>query len=278
MLRQRVITAIVLLGLLVVTLASGSPWPFAWLTLALVCAAGWEWGRLNAVGPLGSLGLAAVLGLACLASLSAGWAELSPLGAWWAATAVWVVGGTVALRAGPAGWPHLPAPARRVLGLVALWAAWLAMSHARVVGLNFLLSIFCLVWVADIAAYAGGHALGRRKLAPSISPGKTWEGVGSGIAGVLLLAAAWSFAEQRLGATSPSLFARLGDELGSAAAALAIAALAALSVVGDLVESLVKRAAGVKDSSRLLPGHGGVLDRIDALLPVFPIALAFTRL
>ena len=152
------------------------------------------------------------------------------------------------------------------------------MSHARVVGLNFLLSIFCLVWVADIAAYFGGRAFGRHKLAPSISPGKSWEGVWSGMAGVLLMAGAWVALEQRLGADSPSLYSRLGQELGVAGAAVAIVALAGISVVGDLVESLVKRAAGAKDSSRLLPGHGGVLDRVDALLPVFPIALAFTRL
>lgn len=278
MLRQRVITAVVLLVLLVSALSAASHWPFALLTLALVSAAGWEWGRLNAAGSAGSFAMAVLLGAGCLASLLAGWAEHTPLAAWWLATAVWVFGGAVALRAGPAGWPHLARGARWALGLVGLWAAWLAMSHARVVGLNFLLSIFCLVWVADIAAYFGGRQFGRRKLAPSISPGKSWEGVWSGMIGVLLLAAAWSGLEGRLGADSPSLFSRLGEELGGVGAVLAIAALAMLSVLGDLVESLVKRAAGAKDSSGLLPGHGGVLDRVDALLPVFPIALALTRL
>lgn len=278
MLGQRIVTAVVLLVLLVAALSASSPWPFAWLTLALVCAAGWEWGRLNAAGPKGSWALALSVGVACWLSLQAGWAEQTPWWAWWLATAVWVFGGGVSLRAGPAGWPHLPAVARWMLGVVGLWAAWLAMSHARVVGLNFLLSIFCLVWVADIAAYFGGRAFGRHKLAPSISPGKSWEGVWSGMAGVLLMAGAWVALEQRLGADSPSLYSRLGQELGVAGAAVAIVALAGISVVGDLVESLVKRAAGAKDSSRLLPGHGGVLDRVDALLPVFPIALAFTRL
>jgi len=278
MLRQRVITAVVLLVLLVSALSAASHWPFALLTLALVSAAGWEWGRLNAAGSAGSFAMAVLLGAGCLASLLAGWAEHTPLAAWWLATAVWVFGGAVALRAGPAGWPHLARGARWALGLVGLWAAWLAMSHARIVGMNFLLSIFCLVWVADIAAYFGGRQFGRRKLAPSISPGKSWEGVWSGMAGVLLVAAAWVALEQRLGADSPSLYARLGQELGVAGAAAAIVVLAGISVVGDLLESLVKRAAGAKDSSRLLPGHGGVLDRVDALLPVFPIALAFTRL
>ena len=278
MLAQRVLTAIVLLGLLIPALVVDLAWPFMVLTLGLMAAAGWEWGRLNAAGPKGSWALALSVGVACWLSLQAGWAEQTPWWAWWLAAAVWVFGGGVSLRAGPAGWPHLPAAARWMLGIVGLWAAWLAMSHARVVGLNFLLSIFCLVWVADIAAYFGGRAFGRHKLAPSISPGKSWEGVWSGMAGVLLMAGAWVALEQRLGADSPSLYSRLGQELGVAGAAVAIVALAGISVVGDLVESLVKRAAGAKDSSRLLPGHGGVLDRVDALLPVFPIALAFTRL
>ena len=135
--------------------------------------------------------------------------------------------------------------------------------------------MLCLVWAADIAAYFGGRALGRRKLAPAISPGKSWEGVWSGMAGVLLLAVAWvMLIDTRPGVDSPSLFALLQAQMGAALAALALVFLCAMSVVGDLVESLVKRAAGAKDSSALLPGHGGVLDRVDALLPVFPVALA----
>jgi phosphatidate cytidylyltransferase len=172
-------------------------------------------------------------------------------------------------------WPHLPQAARLCIGLVGLWAAWLAVAHARVVGINFMLSVFCVVWVADIAAYFGGRAFGKSKLAPSISPGKSWAGVWSGMAGVLLLAVSWVFVDRANTFDSPSLFTRLLEQFGAVGAALALLVLSAMSVVGDLVESLVKRAAGAKDSSRLLPGHGGVLDRIDALLPVFPIALAF---
>ncbi|MDE2452518.1 MAG: phosphatidate cytidylyltransferase, partial [Burkholderiales bacterium] len=140
--------------------------------------------------------------------------------------------------------------------------------------INFMLSIFCLVWMADIAAYFGGRTFGRRKLAPSISPGKSWEGVASGMAGVLLLAFVWTRIDAAFGVDGPSLYSVLVRQLGWALALPALLFLAAMSVVGDLVESLVKRAAGAKDSSRLLPGHGGVLDRLDALLPVFPVALA----
>jgi phosphatidate cytidylyltransferase len=152
--------------------------------------------------------------------------------------------------------------------------AWLALSHARSIGINFTLSVLCLVWVADIAAYFGGRRFGRRKLAPTISPGKSWEGVYSGLAGVFVLALVWRSAESRLAADSLSLYGRLVEQLGLIGGLAALAFLAGMSVVGDLLESLVKRAAGAKDSSQLLPGHGGFLDRIDALLPVMPLSLA----
>jgi len=157
-----------------------------------------------------------------------------------------------------------------------LWATWLAVAQARVIGINFLLSVLVLVWVADIAAYFAGKAYGGRfsrgKLAPSISPGKSWEGVWGGMAGVVLLALAWRWADQAWQLAVPSLYSRLGSQ-GVWFLLLAVLFLATMSVVGDLVESLIKRSAGVKDSSGLLPGHGGVLDRVDALLPTLPLAM-----
>jgi phosphatidate cytidylyltransferase len=155
-----------------------------------------------------------------------------------------------------------------------LWSAWLALTQARATGINFLLSVLALVWMADVAAYFGGRAFGRRKLAPAISPGKSWEGVWSGMAGVLALSALWIAIDRHFAVDTPSLYTRLWQHAGLAGLVIALLALCALSVVGDLVESLVKRAAGAKDSSRLLPGHGGVLDRVDALLPVLPAAMA----
>jgi phosphatidate cytidylyltransferase len=278
MLGQRVLTAVVLLALLVPALFAPLDWPFNLLTLLLIAAAGWEWARLNQFAMTASLGLGLGLALACAAALAAGWTLHPPALAWWLAAAVWVVGGALALRSGPSLWPQLPRLARLVLGLAALWAAWLAISHARGIGINFILSVFCLVWVADIAAYFGGRRFGKRKLAPSISPGKSWEGVYSGMAGVFLLALAWRAMESRVGTDSLSLFGQLLAQLGLIGGLVALAFLAGMSVVGDLVESLVKRAAGAKDSSRLLPGHGGVLDRVDALLPVFPLSLALLSL
>jgi len=275
MLRLRVLTAVVLLIPFLASLMVRSRLPFDLLTLAFIAAAGWEWARLNDAGNPLALALAALLAAACLAALAAGWTAGAPAAAWWLATLLWLGGGFVALRKGPAAWPQLPRGARWVIGAVALWAAWLAMARSHAVGVNFMLSIFCLVWTADVAAYFGGRALGRRKLAPSISPGKSWEGVWSGMAGVLALALLWAgWIDRSFGVDSPSLYTRLVGALGIVAAGVGLLALSAMSVVGDLVESLVKRAAGAKDSSRLLPGHGGVLDRIDALLPVFPLALA----
>jgi phosphatidate cytidylyltransferase len=274
MLGQRVLTALVLLALLVPALFAQQDWPFNLLTLLLIGAAGWEWARLNQSSMVSSLAMGVALSLACAAALGAGWSLRPPALAWWLAAAVWVGGGALALRSGPSMWPQLPRLARLVLGLAALWAAWLAMSHARSIGINFILSVFCLVWVADIAAYFGGRRFGKRKLAPSISPGKSWEGVYSGMAGVFVLTLVWRSVESHFGTDSLSLFGQLLARLGLLGGLAALAFLAGMSVVGDLVESLVKRAAGAKDSSRLLPGHGGVLDRVDALLPVFPLSLA----
>jgi phosphatidate cytidylyltransferase len=148
------------------------------------------------------------------------------------------------------------------------------MAAAKTIGINFILSVFCLVWAADIAAYFGGRRFGRRKLAPAISPGKSWAGVWSGMLGALLLAGFWLWLDSAFKMDSISLYGRLYGRFGVAGLVLVVLFLSAMSVVGDLFESLVKRAAGAKDSSALLPGHGGVLDRVDALLPVFPIAMA----
>lgn len=278
MLRQRVITALVLVALLLASLMSARHWPFALLTLALMAAGGWEWGRLNQAGAAAALAMGLAVALAGATAMWAGWSDQPPHLPWWGALAVWVGGAAIALHRGPAAWPRLPRGVRWVLGLLALWAAWLALAQARGVGVNFMLSVLCLVWMADVAAYFGGHAFGRRKLAPTISPGKSWEGVWSGLAGVVLLALVWLGIDRSFAVDGPSLYSRLLATLGVAGLFGALLALCGLSVAGDLIESLVKRAAGAKDSSQLLPGHGGVLDRVDALLPVLPAALALAAL
>jgi phosphatidate cytidylyltransferase len=277
-LKQRIITAVVLLLVLLPAMFAPMAWPFALLTLLMIGAAGWEWARLNAAPSGLAIGLGVALAAACAAAMAAGWVHPGASPAWWLAFAVWVLGGALALRVGPGAWPQLPTVARWVLGLAALWTAWLALASAKTVGVNFLLSVLCLVWAADIAAYFGGKAFGRRKLALSISPGKSWEGVWSGMLGVLVLAGAWIALDRSIQPDSASLYTLLLQRFGVFGLVLSLVFLCAMSVVGDLVESLVKRAAGAKDSSGLLPGHGGVLDRVDALLPVFPIAMALSSL
>jgi phosphatidate cytidylyltransferase len=279
MLLPRVLTAIVLLALLLPALFARTPWPFAFLTLALIAAAGWEWARLNGVSAVAAAGPGALLAAAGALAIHGGAVAQTPVLAWWVALALWIIGGAWALRGGPSAWPRWPAALRLLAGLALLWFGWLALAQARSVSINFVLSALCIVWVADIGAYAAGRTFGKRKLAPSISPGKTWEGVAGGLACVWLLGVVWmAWIDRALPVDGPSLFALLRERAGWLGFFALTAGLAALSVVGDLFESLVKRAAGAKDSSRLLPGHGGVLDRIDALLPVLPAALALSTL
>jgi phosphatidate cytidylyltransferase len=279
MLLQRVITAVVLLAVLVPALFASSPTPFAALVLVLIGAAAWEWARLTGFVGWSALFFGAGVLVACGCAWWSGWVDRPPVLLWWLASAAWVLGGAVVLRSGVAGWLRWPKVLKLALGAAILFMAWLALAAARERGLAFILSVFCLVWVADVSAYVGGKLFGRRKLAPTISPGKSWEGVVSGVLGVMLLGAAWLGWELSSTAAaaggSRSLFWELDHQWGHLGLVLMAVGLCAMSVVGDLTESLIKRAAGAKDSSSLLPGHGGVLDRVDALLPVFPLAMAF---
>jgi phosphatidate cytidylyltransferase len=281
MLKQRVITAVILLAILLPALFWPSPVPFATVTLLLIAAGAWEWGRLNGLGQGGSLVAAVACLLLCLASWAAGLLERPLPVLWSVAGGLWVLTGALLLRAGVAGWPRIPQAVRLGGGILVLWLAWLAVAQARTIGVNFLLSVLVLVWVADIFAYFAGRTFGlkftKRKLAPAISPGKSWEGVWGGMAGVLILAVAWTLADSNLQAQVPSLYARMASR-GWWLLLIAAVFLAAMSVVGDLAESLIKRSAGVKDSSNLLPGHGGVLDRVDALLPTLPLAMMLASL
>ena len=156
----------------------------------------------------------------------------------------WLVRGLAGARSG----------ALAAAGFVVLVPASLAMTTLEP---RRLLAVLVLVWVADSAAYFVGRALGKRKLAPSISPGKTWEGAAGGMAGALV----WAIICRGF-FDDPAWLPYLG----------AAALLAAASIVGDLFESAAKRRAGVKDSGALLPGHGGILDRIDSATAVLPLS------
>lgn len=280
MLAQRVATALALLALLLAALFVWPPYVFAAVVVAFCAVAGWEWARLVGASARGT---AAGVALACVAliawRLQQPWPAAVVLVACGGLSAFWLVAGVARLRRpGAVGGLADARSGGAVLAAILLVGCALALFELRLLGIVPLLAAMALVWAADIAAYFVGRAFGRRRLAPSVSPGKSWEGaVGGVVAAVAVawavgaLAARWSWLE----ATLPVALVTHG---GYVAAAVAVTALIALSIVGDLHESLLKRRAGVKDSGRLLPGHGGVLDRIDALLPTMPLAVLLHQL
>jgi len=276
MLKQRVITALALLMVLLPALFYVKPEPFYLIALVFIGAGGWEWARMNGLDRRAALSAGGLCALACGWMWWSGLVEQSLPRVWLLTGCAWVLLGAWILRAGVPAWAHHSRALRIGLGLSALCLTWLAVAQARQVGINFLLSTLVLVWVADIAAYFTGRALGgrfiRSKLAASISPGKSWEGVWGGMVGVMMLALAWRHLDSVNDALVPSLYTHVGAR-GVGFLLIAAVFMASMSVVGDLVESLVKRSAGFKDSSALLPGHGGVLDRVDALLPTVPLAM-----
>jgi len=276
MLKQRILTALVMLAVFLPATFYSTATPFGVVTLVMVACAAWEWARLCGYGQAFALGAGMVCAVSCFAAWYLGLPFVQVGAVWLAMGVFWVLASAWVLRAGAAAWRAVPGAVRLAGGVVLLWAAWLAVMQARVVGLNFMMSILALVWAADIGAYFAGRALGGKffanKLAPTVSPGKTWEGVFGGLTTVTLIALVWIYVDAHQAVDSKSLYSRLLD-MGGLKLFLGIVFLTTMSVVGDLVESLFKRSAGVKDSSNLLPGHGGVLDRVDAMLPTLPLAM-----
>ena len=281
MLLQRVITALVLLAILLPAMFASNPIAFNVIVVVMLVAGAWEWARLNGLRAAGAVVTGAIMLVICLLTWQLGWLSKSYTTLWVVAGGAWVLASSLLIKAGVSAWSRIPLALRWVVGLLALWVAGLAMVQARQIGINFLLSVLTLVWVADIFAYFSGRALGLRftkqKLAPSISPGKSWEGAWGGALGVVLMAFVWVWMDVAQRAEIASFYSRLYEQ-GAWLLLVAALFMAAMSVVGDLVESLIKRSAGFKDSSQLLPGHGGVLDRIDALLPTLPLAMMLTSL
>jgi phosphatidate cytidylyltransferase len=254
--RTRVLTAVLLIPLMVGGVLLLPTPVLATVFLAITGWAAWEWAALSGIErTLGRAAYAALLGALAVGSLYADLPALMLAAlAWWLMAAVWVLAaGRAALAAPP--W------ARALVGVAVLVPAWRALVSVHEMsphGHLYLLFLLGLVWAADTAAFLVGRRWGRRKLAPRISPGKTWEGVWAAllaglavsvVAAPVLGIAAWEW---------PGLML-----LGTATVAFA--------VLGDLLESLCKRAAGVKDSGNVLPGHGGVLDRVDSLTAAAPL-------
>lgn len=270
MLKQRVLTALVLFAVLALALTIAAPWGFPLLAAVMVVAAMWEWMRLLSFSQQRAIALAlavgcVIAGLALYGPVPANLRNvllgLSALAWFGLALRLLVSHQFVPTSAYPG--------THAALGILLGIACWVGIVAAYELGMVFTISVLALVWAADIAAYFAGRAFGRHKLAPAISPGKTWEGVAGGVLAVWLLALVCTLVP----GLETSFFALLFARLPVAVALGLVTLLAGLSVVGDLFESHLKRQAGVKDSSKLLPGHGGVLDRIDAWLPVIPVAL-----
>ena len=266
MLKARVITALILLaGLLAALFLLPA---FGWLLFAsLVCGgAALEWGAMVGFSAGRRRLYALLLGLICLASGLVGGLHLPGAVAPFALAPIyglsalfWVCCVPFWLRA---RWKLPGAGAAALVGFVLLVPPSLAIAHLRLLSPWLLLGVMAAVWVADIAAYFTGRAFGRRKLAPSISPGKSWEGAYGAVAGVGIYGlACLSYVGYPLADPGKLVLVLVG-----------LVAFTAVSIIGDLFESLVKRQAGVKDSGTLLPGHGGILDRIDSLTSTLPLA------
>ena len=258
-LQRRILTASILAPVVILAVLALPPRGFA-LALGLILLGGaWEWSALGGLATLAArLGYVALLGAALTLLGFLPEAGVAPLlllvSLWWWLVAVWLF----RLRQIEPGVG--PAPGRLLAGLLVLAGPWLAMTQlhgASSRGPALVLFLLILIWTADIAAYFAGRRWGRTKLAPVLSPGKTWAGVLGAGAGAALLGLVLSYG---LGLAP----------LATLGALLLCLATAFISVVGDLFESLLKRRQGVKDSGQLLPGHGGLLDRIDSLTAAAP--------
>jgi phosphatidate cytidylyltransferase len=266
-LRQRVATALVVATLFLAALFGLAPAKFILIMALVVAFAAWEWSALAGLSAWVSR-LTYVLVLSMVLAAAARWLTFddnslsehhvrSLLGwacAWWAIALLWLQGYPSSAILWGRWWVCA------AMGLVVLVPTWIALAvlvHAAN-GTWLVLSVVMIVALADIGAYFTGRAFGRRKLAEQVSPGKTWEGLGGGMCAVVLAAMLYAF--------------YLAEERGEWWAWVLLAAMTGLaSVIGDLLESMVKRHRGVKDSGFILPGHGGLLDRIDSITAAFPV-------
>lgn len=273
MLKERVITAIILVILFLAALFGLPAAGWSLLVLGVMVVGALEWARLAKLQGKAGYAYAALVTVLLLLTMwldsgaDIGAQNLNHLPWYCISVVLWVLVVPAWLIA---GWQPKSAGFMGLVGLVLLIPTGLAMIDLRAVNPWLLLGVMSTVWLADIAAYFAGRRFGKNKLAPSISPGKTWEGVIGAIVVVTVYVLVILF--------SLDMLKQFRFFPG---AIVAIWWWVGLSVIGDLFESAVKRQAGVKDSGTLLPGHGGLLDRIDALtstLPFAAITLAFERM
>ena len=258
MLKTRVITAVIALAAIAVVLFAVPPWITEIIIGLLLLGAAWEWsGFLGTASSAVRIAYTALVGFCLAAVYMANDAQillvLQVACAWWLLAFLWT------LR-----FPTpIPAAVRWICGLLVIVPLFAALLTLLRLGLEYFIFVLLIVWVADGGAYFAGKYLGRVKLAPAISPGKTWEGVIGGLA--LVAALATAVAALR--------------EIPFAVLLPFCLGVAAISIIGDLTVSMFKRTAGVKDSGTLFPGHGGVLDRVDSIAAAAPLfALGLTWL
>ena len=272
-LKTRIITALILAPIAIGGIFFLPPLGFALFTGAIIALGAWEWANMASIeGQPGRVGYA--LAVAALMYLT-WWLQVPAVPVLWLAV-FWWLGCFWLVRRYPMGsgtWGTVPL--RALMGLFVLVPAWVGLNHLRTGGVAFgdvsnslvvIVYIFFVVWVADIGAYFAGRAFGKAKLAPRVSPGKSWAGVWGGLTAVALLAVVASV---------------LAAASATEALLLIVASLLTgfVSVLGDLLESMLKRFRGIKDSSQLLPGHGGIMDRVDSLTAAIPVfALMITLL
>lgn len=275
MLKQRVITAFFLAAIFLVALFGLPAGYFSFFIGVVVLIGAWEWANLSGYSALWQRSIYSVttLGLLVGASVYLGFeGEASPnlnseairdlllIGCGWWALALLLVQG---YPSSGVLWGHRWL--RLLMGLVVLVPTWVALVYVRqqTNGAWLVLMLILVVAIADSGGYFAGRRFGRHKLAPAVSPGKTWEGFAGGFVANCVLALVLS---QALG-------------VGLVGMLLLVVPTSLVSVLGDLLESMVKRHAGVKDSGSILPGHGGILDRVDGITagaPIFAMALLAT--
>ncbi len=268
MLKTRIITAAALMAVLLPILFLLPPFYLGAFFLVALLAAAWEWSRMIAPEAKKAAWLYATFCLVIILFLLGMQAVSWQFSLLMLSVLFWIFLAPFILAKGMNLSLQKFKPFYSILGLIILPATWFALVFLRELGLVFLLSSMALVWVADIGAYFVGKAFGKHKLAAQISPGKSIEGAIGGLV-LCYLYAFLCIVYLPLGDT---LFGAWAIRFGWVPMFLMVIVLVAFSVFGDLFESQLKRLAGVKDSSHLLPGHGGVLDRVDALIPTMPIA------
>jgi len=264
-LKARLISAAIMVPLVVYGVLNLSTELFALLLGCVLLAGAWEWSRLVPLQGLAArlaytVVVAGLMGLIWQAGLAQLLNPLLLIGfAWWLAALVWLSRPQLGKQAS-----QLSLNLKMLAGMLVIIPAWAALTglhaHGSGGGPKLVLMLLVMVWLADSGAYFAGRRWGRNKLAPVISPGKTWEGVYGG------LLTSMAFAALAGGLYSGSLKWTLTFMLASLMAML-------FSVAGDLLESLMKRQSGIKDSGSIIPGHGGVLDRIDSMLAAAPMFL-----